>query len=359
MSSEDATKAQITQQVLDLYEKAWKLEKESLNLGIKKPKSEIFLSRETLQLLIDLQDDFNNDGSSLSPKLKQKKINLIEKYTSKLKTSTHIEMLTDFRNRNIILLLISIPCKQTINCINHLIKLKVNLDCIDNRGQNGYHIACQYSNYSVIKILYKYNVDITMKDESEEGLTPLHYALDILISNENNDNSINTYKYQKIAKLVCQYALLQGQDFVNDKLGNENGGNTWNFHQGQSIMDVAKENIVVLNVLNDGYDNCKLLRKEFKKQVLKYNKDLNETIVGLIWSFMYCKLPKLGLNSKLKKAKEKIARERMERRESLRKANKRKSSKNLKKINGNMRSTKKKKRKCKQQGSKSEISINK
>ena len=349
MSSEDVTKAEISQQVLDLYEKAWKLEKESLNLGIKKPKSEIFLSRETLQLLIDLQDDYNNDGSSLSPKLRQKKINLIEKYILKLKTSTHIEMLTDFRNRNVILLLISIPCKQTINCIQHLIKLNCNLHCIDNRGQNGYHIACQYSNYSVIKILYKYNVDITVKDETEEGLTPLHFALDILISNENNDNSINTYKYQKIAKLVCEYALLQGQDLINDKLGNESGG-TWNFHKGQSVMDVAMENIVVLNVLNDGYNNCRLLRKEFKKQILKYNKQMNETLVALIWSFMYHKLPKLGLNAKLKKAKEKIVKERMQRRETLKNANKRNSNKSLKRTNS---SSSKKKTKGKQKASKS------
>ena len=315
----DEETKEISKQVMDLYDKAWKLEKESMSLGInkKKPKSDIFLSREIIDLLISLQDDFNNDGSTISPKLKQKKLNLIEKYIFKLKTNGHIEMLSDFRNRNVILLLISIPCKQTLKCLNVLINLGCNINSIDNRGQNGYHIACEYTNYSVIKLLYKYNVDITLKDKSIEQLTPLHIALDILISNENNNNSINTFKYFKIAKLCTEYAFLQGQDFKNDKLRKDNGS-SWNFQKGQSILDIANQHFIVLNVLHDAYLNCKNLRKEFKKQILKHNKQFNETLVELIWSFMYSKLPKLGLATKLKKAKEKIAKDRLERRESMR-----------------------------------------
>eukprot|EP01084_Bolivina_argentea_P298413 514219_1 len=145
MASTEHNVKNIQKEVLELYEKAWKLEKESIRLGIRKQKSEIFLAREIFQIVIEIQDDYNNDGSSLSPKLKTKKINLISKYIFKLKTSKHIEMLTDFRNRNVILLLISIPCKQTTKCMNHLIKkLNCDIHSIDNEGHNACHIACEF-----------------------------------------------------------------------------------------------------------------------------------------------------------------------------------------------------------------------
>eukprot|EP01083_Nonionella_stella_P044202 119103_1 len=333
-SSNDVTN--ISKQVLDLYEKAWQLEKQTISLGIKRPKSEIFLSREILQLLIEIQDDYNNDGSNISTKSKQKKINLIEKYIKKLKTSQHIEMLTDFRNRSVILLLIAIPCKQTINCINYLLSINCDIHTIDNQGHNGCHIACEYTNYSALKLLHKHNVDVTLKDKSSEQLTPLHIALDILISSENNAHSINAHKYTKIVKLCTQYALLAGQDLVNDKLGDENGS-SFNFRCGQSIMDVAMTNINVLSVLTDAYNHCRKRRKECGKTLLEHQ--LNESLVGLVWSFMYSPLPKLKLNAKLKKAKKRLQKERIQRRESLRNSIKLKRSRTVS-------STKLKSKKC-------------
>merc|ERR1712087_1054975 len=144
-----------------------------------------------------------------------------------------------------------------------------------------------------------------------------HIALDILISSANDDNCINGHKYLRVARQCTAYALMQGQDLVHDKLGSGYGG-TWNFKAGQSIMEMAMSNVHVLSVLTEGYELAMAHRKAMRKSVLKIEKTMNATLVDLIWSFMYHKLPKLSLSSKLKKAKERLQRERIERRESAR-----------------------------------------
>ncbi len=133
--------------------------------------------------------------------------------------------------------------------MNHLIKkLNCDIHSIDNEGHNACHIACE--------LLYKYNVNMILKYNSLQQLTPLHIAIDILISSQKNANSqINTHKYCKIVKLCTQYALLQGQDIVNEKIKHGNGS-TWNFELGQSIMDIAIKHICVTTVTTNALNNC-------------------------------------------------------------------------------------------------------
>merc|ERR1712080_641039 len=102
---------------------------------------------------------------------------------------------------------------------------------------------------------------------------------------------------------------------------------------------MALENIHVLSVLTEGYNLAMEHWKEMKRSVLRVEKEMNATLVQLIWSFIYQKLPKLNLNSKLKKAKERIQRERIERRENERNVKRSKSVKSVTTRNKRSKST--------------------
>ncbi len=95
--------------VIPLLEQTLALQSVAVSAGLIKNKPPLLISKEIIEYLIDLQEDF--EGESVSTPKKCKLIHKTYKHLKTLKDGKDLALLTDFRNRNALCLMVA--CRLT------------------------------------------------------------------------------------------------------------------------------------------------------------------------------------------------------------------------------------------------------
>ena len=116
--------------------------------------------------LLELQDKYFN--IPLNYAIKFKKIDIINEILDN-KINLNYK---DLENNTVLHQIISIIDDSNIDIINKMIKNRISINVVNKFGQNALHIAIEYKNYNVCKLLLLHNIDINV-GTIEYQLTPL------------------------------------------------------------------------------------------------------------------------------------------------------------------------------------------